>query len=211
MMTVIKNNNNPSAQLPAQVSVLTWAILIVLLVITTHAAAATTSDSSESLPVSAPTASTDAAQVPGEPKEVTVTQETEVLSVPETAEKKSTVPVSSIFAEKDTPSSATSLLSMVLGLLFVITLIVVVAWGVRRFSTLHASGGKHIKVLSATMIGARERLALVEVGDKRILIGVTPQQINTLHVFAKEDIPDERETSDFARKLQEIMKKGKVQ
>ncbi len=211
MMTVIKNNKKSNSQLLAQVSVLTWAILIVLLVITTHAAAATTSDSSENLSVSVPVSSADAAQVSGESTEPLVTHEVEVLVEQGAAEKKSAVPVSSIFAEKEPPSSTTSLLSMVIGLFFVITLIVVVAWGVRRFSTLHASGGKHIKVLSATVIGARERLALVEVGDKRILIGVTPQQINTLHVFAKEDIPDERETSDFARKLQEIMKKGKVQ
>lgn len=135
----------------------------------------------------------------------------EVASQPEVEDKKTALPVSPVFAEKDAPNSTTSLLSMLLGLFFVIALIIVVAWGVRRFSTLHASGGRHIKVLSATAIGARERLALVEVGDKRILIGVTPQQINTLHVFAKEDISDERETSDFARKLQEIMKKGKVQ
>lgn len=117
--------------------------------------------------------------------------------------------LTSIYSQKESPSTGSSLLSMVIGLSLVLLLIVSVAWGVRRFSSLHPAGGRYIKVLSASVVGARERLTLVEVGDKRILLGVTPHQINTLHVFAKEDIPDEQEASDFARKLQEMMSRGK--
>jgi Cu(I)/Ag(I) efflux system membrane fusion protein len=49
----------------------------------------------------------------------------------------------------------------------------------------------------------RERIALVDVGGKQILIGVTPQAIRTLHVFDEPVVaPDEPVSGDFARKLQ---------
>lgn len=111
--------------------------------------------------------------------------------------------------KSDSSTTGSTLLSMVVGLALVVGLIAAVAWGMKRFSSMTPAGGKHIKVLSASAVGTRERIALVEVGDKKILVGITPQTINTLHVFDSADIPEAAPVnSEFSKKLQAMMSRG---
>lgn len=55
-----------------------------------------------------------------------------------------------------------------------------------------ASQGKMIQTLATTSIGLKEKISLIQVGDQQLLIGITPQSIQTLlvleHPIKQEDI-----------------------
>ncbi|MDX1757571.1 MAG: flagellar biosynthetic protein FliO [Marinobacter sp.] len=106
------------------------------------------------------------------------------------------------------PDSVGTITSLGIGLLVVIGLIFVCAWLVRRMSGLTGMNNQLMKVVSVLNLGARERIALIEVGDKQILVGITPTTIRTLHVF-EEPVTDPNATtsSDFARRLQGMISK----
>lgn len=74
-----------------------------------------------------------------------------------------------------------------------------------------------IKVRSVVSVGNRERVALIEVGDQQLLVGVCPAQINTLHVFAEPVLPlckpeegGNRVSNEFANKLQGLLNKDQA-
>jgi flagellar protein FliO/FliZ len=92
------------------------------------------------------------------------------------------------FAAEGTHASAiggaASLAQAGLGLFAIIALILGMAWVARRAGLVrHATGGA-IKVVGSTMLGARQRLVLVEVGDTWLVLGVSPGEIRPLHTMA---------------------------
>lgn len=99
----------------------------------------------------------------------------------------------------------------------VVASIVVCAWLFRRFSGQHLDGGGSMRVLSSLPVSARDRLALVQVGDHQILLGISPGRINTLYVFDEPvmkgaSLPGantgQKVDSEFARKLQSLLQRG---
>ena len=107
------------------------------------------------------------------------------------------------------PDTLVTMLSLGGGLLAVIAIIFGCAWIVRRMSGMTGGNTRAIKVVSVMPMGTRERIALVEVGGKQILIGVTPSAIRTLHVFDEPVVSaGEPVSSDFARKLQGMIGKS---
>ncbi|SFM17194.1 flagellar biosynthetic protein FliO [Marinobacter zhejiangensis] len=100
-------------------------------------------------------------------------------------------------------SPAGSLASLGLGLVVVIALIFGCAWLVRRMSGIAGMNSQLMKVVAVMNLGTRERIALIDVGGKQILLGITPSTIRTLHVFDEPVAsPEELASSDFARRLQ---------
>ena len=73
------------------------------------------------------------------------------------------------------------------GMGLVLCLLMGVYFGLRKFAPGYfpktASGGKNLKIVESLGMGERRSIALVEVGEKRFLIGSTPQQINLLTVL----------------------------
>ena len=101
------------------------------------------------------------------------------------------------------PDTLMTLVSLGLGLLAVIAIIFGCAWIVRRMSGMTGGNTRAMKVVSVMPMGTRERIALIDVGGKQILVGVTPQAIRTLHVFDEPVVaPGEPVSGDFAKKLQ---------
>jgi flagellar protein FliO/FliZ len=116
-------------------------------------------------------------------------------------------------ASATTPASAPdtimTMLSLGVGLLAVIAIIFGCAWIVRRMSGMTGGNTRAMKVVSVMPMGTRERIALIDVGGKQILVGVTPQAIRTLHVFDEPVVaPGEQVSGDFARKLQGMIGKS---
>lgn len=72
------------------------------------------------------------------------------------------------------------LAQLTLGLVVVLALAVGLSWLLRRYA-LPRDG--LIRVIGGLPLGTRERLLLIEVDEVRLLIGVTAQHIQTLHVF----------------------------
>lgn len=69
---------------------------------------------------------------------------------------------------------------MLLGLGVVVALLLASLWLIKRLSAPRGPAAG-LKVLGGVAIGSRERLVLVEVGDKVLVLGVTANNINTLH------------------------------
>lgn len=78
-------------------------------------------------------------------------------------------------------SSAGSLAQAGLGLFGVIALILGLAWVARRAGLVRHGPQGMMKVIGSTMLGARQRLVLVEVGDTWLVLGVSAGEIRTLH------------------------------
>lgn len=96
------------------------------------------------------------------------------------------------------------------GLAFVLALVFGCGWLVKRFSGMPSARTGAIKVVSVLPIGSRERLALVEVGGQQLLLGVTAQQITTLHTFDEPvvDAADIKNNSEFAQKLHQMLSRS---
>lgn len=75
-----------------------------------------------------------------------------------------------------------ALVQLGLGLLGVIVVILLLAWLLRQLPTLRRQSGQ-IAIVGGLAVGNRERIVLVEVQGTRILLGVTQDSVNALHVF----------------------------
>jgi len=66
-----------------------------------------------------------------------------------------------------------------------------------------------MRIISAIPVGSRERIALVEIADKQVLVGITQHNINLLHSFEEPVVNKNDKTGpDFASRLQSILSKG---
>lgn len=65
-------------------------------------------------------------------------------------------------------------------LLAVLAVLGLGAWWLRRRLQPGASRGSGARVIPVAMLGTRERIAVVEFEGRRLLVGVTPQQITML-------------------------------
>jgi len=72
-----------------------------------------------------------------------------------------------------------------IGLLVVLGLIAALAWGLRRFGRVPMGGRGAVQVLGGVSLGNRERAVLLSVDGTRLLVGVAPGQVRTLHVLGK--------------------------
>src|SRR5690554_4447404 len=107
------------------------------------------------------------------------------------------------------PDTLGTLLSLDVGLLAVIAVIYGCAWLIRRMNGMTGMNNNAIKVVSVLAIGARERIALVEVGGQQILLGITPSTIRTLQVFDQPVVDSANPpTGEFARRLQGMIGKS---
>lgn len=77
-----------------------------------------------------------------------------------------------------------------LSLLLVLGLIVLSAWLLRRFGGPQLRPSARLKVLGSTALGQRERIALVEVDDQRLLLGVAPGRVSLLRDMGPAATPD---------------------
>ncbi|ARP53107.1 flagellar biosynthesis protein [Alcaligenes faecalis] len=73
------------------------------------------------------------------------------------------------------------LVRIMLSLLLVVGLILAAAWLARRGGLLKNKNQQRIKILDNQRLGPRSSVALVQIDDREILIGITPQQISLLH------------------------------
>ncbi len=102
-----------------------------------------------------------------------------------------------------TPLGGSEILSVGINTLVVIGAIVIVGWMYSRAKYSGNSANNLINVVSSRPLGAKERLLLVEVGDKQLLIGMTSAQVQTLHVFDEPIYTKEppTESTGFAERL----------
>lgn len=112
-----------------------------------------------------------------------------------------------VFAASTDLLTPSKLGSLILSVIFVIIAIVVVLYVLKRLMHTRNGFNKVMKIKSAMAIGNKERLVLVEVSDKTLLLGVTPQQISRLHVFDEPLDASTNSTEAFPRTLRSFMNK----
>jgi flagellar protein FliO/FliZ len=78
------------------------------------------------------------------------------------------------------PSTLMSMVQVVLGLGVVLAAIVGCAWLFKRMSHGMIGIPRHLRVVSAVMVGQRERVVIVEMGEEWLVLGVTAQSITLL-------------------------------
>ncbi len=101
-------------------------------------------------------------------------------------------------------------LKMFLGLTAVVALIFVLAWLSRKMKLVqNFASGYQIKNLASLSLTTREKICLIEVGDKQMLVGVAPGNVNQLHVFPEKielDADSSIETSNlFSKHLKKAL------
>jgi len=94
-----------------------------------------------------------------------------------------------------TPLGTSQLVQTLLGLSAVLALIVGLAWGVKRFGRLPGAGNGNIRIEGGVSLGPRERAVLLNVEGTRLLVGVAPGRVQTLHVvspaLSKQELEEE--------------------
>jgi flagellar protein FliO/FliZ len=88
-------------------------------------------------------------------------------------------------------------------------LIWVVAYLVKRDSAVRASN-PHVMILAQQALGPRERVIIVNVLNRILVIGHTPTQINLLTELDPEDVADlkpQPTKADFANQLRQLVKR----
>ncbi|MFI5445983.1 flagellar biosynthetic protein FliO [Polaromonas sp. UC242_47] len=111
---------------------------------------------------------------------------------------------------------AAGLLQAGFGLAVVVALIFLCAWAARRFGLQTPGSGRLLKVVSSAMVGQRERVVVVEIGDSWLVLGVAAGQVRALHTMpagklseapASSALPGMTGAGAFSQKLLESLGK----
>ena len=100
--------------------------------------------------------------------------------------------------------------SLVVSLVFILCLILICAWLVKRVSGITHAGSQHLKVLGALSVGNKERALLISAGEKQLLLGVATGSVTLLHVF-EEPVVSAAELAtekNFASTLKQLTGRG---
>lgn len=82
-----------------------------------------------------------------------------------------------------------SFLQMLFGLALVLGLLFAGVWFLKKLTGSVGTNGTIARVVGATPIGTRERIVIVELGQTWLVLGVTPNSINTLAEMPRQALP----------------------
>lgn len=95
-----------------------------------------------------------------------------------------------------------------IGLALILLMIFLLAWVMKKMQLTPQSGHNLIQIVSAISVGHRDRIALIQVGDEQILVGLTPGRMHKLHEMKTcVELPHGDKTSpkQFAEKFTQLM------
>ncbi len=97
-------------------------------------------------------------------------------------------------------------------LCFVIVLVLVFGFFLKKIQQFSIHGKTNLKVVSGLNIGVREKVILIQVGEKQLLVGIAPGTIRTLMILdeplAEPDIPASLKKSTFTDILHKACSRG---
>ncbi len=85
----------------------------------------------------------------------------------------------------------------------VIALMCVLFYLMRKFKLAKYAGNKNIKIINVMPIGAKEKVILMEVNNTILLLGSTPNHIETLYVF--NELATTEENSESKKNFSALM------
>jgi flagellar protein FliO/FliZ len=87
-----------------------------------------------------------------------------------------------------TTSAGGGLLQTTFALLFVLALMLGLAWFLKRFGPKNFGGGNsNVKLVGSLSVGTRERILVVEVGEQWIVVGASPGRMNALATMPRQE------------------------
>ena len=95
-----------------------------------------------------------------------------------------------------------------LNLGLVIAAIVAFAWIIRRIQGATGQASGAMRVAGALSVGPKERVLLIDVGERQLVVGVTPGSMRTLHVLdepLKATAPGQTQPGGFAERLAKVL------
>jgi flagellar protein FliO/FliZ len=107
------------------------------------------------------------------------------------------------------PVGAGDILSVGASLILVVAAIVLCGWLYSRSQGLRVRGGGIIDIIATQALGPKERILLIEVADKQLVVGVTATQVSTLHVFdapISRPVPGPDQRANFGDRLKAILR-----
>ncbi|MDP2832678.1 MAG: flagellar biosynthetic protein FliO [Pseudomonadota bacterium] len=112
-------------------------------------------------------------------------------------------------------STGSVLFQGLLGLLIVLAVMMAFFWFMRRFSPGQTGAQGVVKVVGGVMLGTREKLVVVEVGDTWLLLGVGGGQVNALHTLPRPEGVSAQALHDplsgFSDKLKEVLQRRRAE
>lgn len=110
--------------------------------------------------------------------------------------------------------SSGDMLHWSVGLLMVLGVFLLCVWGMRKLSGITVNSAEKMRIVGGLSLGMREKVILLQVGKKQLILGVTPGRIDALHVLEGDDCLSREESSPlpmsmdtgFAQKLMQVMK-----
>jgi flagellar protein FliO/FliZ len=103
-----------------------------------------------------------------------------------------------------------NVLNWSLGLLIVLGVFFLCVWGLRKLNGLSVTNAEQMRIVGGLSLGMREKIILIQVGKKQLIVGVTPGRIHTLHVLEDDEClvkqPPVEPGSLFAQRLMQAMK-----
>ena len=114
-------------------------------------------------------------------------------------------------AQKATSAiSSGQLLQVVIVTFLFVLVIVAISFFLKKMNFSSRSKSAAVRVVTSVPIGVKQRISLIEIGGRQILLGITPGQINTLHVFDQPIIEEEKAVTqkNFMAYLKQAIKQG---
>ena len=100
-------------------------------------------------------------------------------------------------------------MSMILSLFMVLAVIATSAFILKRFQGVrHSLNG--LKVVTSLHVGAKEKLVVVQAGQKQLLLGVTAHQITLLETLDEPLVSNKEGSVDFAQSLGKLLKQKAI-
>ncbi len=98
-------------------------------------------------------------------------------------------------------------------LLLVIILLLAIAWVLKRAGVAQGALNGQLAVIGAVSVGQREKVVLIQAGQEQLLVGVTANEINLLHLLSEPIVMDANASSSstfnlgesFAQKLNQAI------
>ena len=95
-----------------------------------------------------------------------------------------------------------------LSMMVIVATVIGVGWLYSRTKMAGQGAKDVINVVASRPLGAKERLLLIEIADRQLLVGMTASQVQTLHVFDEPVVskPDSHPNRVFAGRLRNALR-----
>ena len=104
------------------------------------------------------------------------------------------------------PLGAEGVLETAAGLMLVLVTILALAWAARRYGRFSMAGKGMVNLLGGIALGSRERVVVVQIEDTRLVLGVAPGRIETLHVLSPAEDAKVRFPKTLEREISELQR-----